>query len=412
MTLDATAAAAGCPYHLDATGAGTHQEAAALRALGPAARTTLPGGVDAWTVTDPRLIRWLLAHPDVSKDASQHWPDYIRGDIPQDWVLRMFVDVRNAFTAYGKEHRRLRRPLAAAFTPRRVRALIPQIEAITDSLLDNLAAAGSEDVVDLREHLTWRLPLMVVNAIFGTPDHLTDAFRDAAGAIFVTDDSAADPSRIYGLIHELIAYKTAHPGEDLSTVLIAARDAGEISDQELADSFVLIISAGHETTVNALGHGIVNLTTHRDQLALATSGAVPWDQVVEEILRHEPPVATLIMRFPTRDLHDAVSGITFKQGEPIAINFAAAGRDPHTHGDSAEAFDITRARKDHLSFGHGAHLCVGAELARIETRIALKALFTRFPHLRLAVDPADLQPFPSNVSNGYLSIPAHLGPTV
>ncbi|MFE6520878.1 cytochrome P450 [Streptomyces sp. NPDC057794] len=412
MTLDTHAPARGCPYRLDATGADTHGEAAALRALGPAVRTILPGGVEAWSVTDPGLIRRLLTHRGVSKDASRHWPAYIRGEIPEDWPSRIFVDVRNALTAYGPEHRRLRRPLAAAFTPRRVRALIPQIEAITRSLLDDLGGTAPGDVVDLRQRLTWRLPLMVVNAVFGTPDHLGDQFREAAGALFATDISPEQAqtanARMYALIDELIAYKAAHPAGDLSTDLIKAQAAGEITGQELRDSFVLIISAGHETTVNALNHAIINLSTHPDQLALALHGAVPWEQVVEEVLRYEPPVATLIMRFAVHDIYDEPSGVHFRQGDAIAINYAAAGRDPHRHGDTADLFDITRTDTTHLSFGHGPHLCVGAELARVEARIALQRLFERYPGLRLAIHPTRLQPLPSNISNGHTHLPVVL----
>lgn len=411
MTLEAQVPVRGCPYRLDATGADTHGEAAALRAMGPAVRTILPGGVEAWSVTDPGLIRRLLTHDGVSKDAARHWPAYIRGEI-DDWPSRIFVDVRNALTAYGPEHRRLRRPLAAAFTPRRVRALMPQIEAITQRLLNELYDTAPGEVVDLRQRLTWRLPLMVVNAVFGTPDHLNDLFREAAGDLFATDISPeraqAASARMYALIDELIAYKTDEPADDLSTDLVNARAAGEITDQELRDSFVLIISAGHETTVNALNHAIINLSTHRDQLALALDGAVPWEQVVEEVLRYEPPVATLIMRFAVHDIYDEPTGIQFRQGDAIAINYAAAGRSPDRHGDTADAFDITRPDKTHLSFGHGPHLCVGAELARIEARIVLQRLFERFPDLHLAIHPSQLQPLPSIISNGHTHLPVVL----
>jgi cytochrome P450 len=407
--------ATGCPYRLDGKGTDIHGEAAALRALGPAARVLLPGGIPAWSVTDPHLIRRLLTHPDISKDAHQHWPAYINKEIPADWPLRIWVDVRNALSAYGPEHTRLRRPLAAAFSPRRVRALAPQIETITHTLLDDLQTTGPEDIVDLRARFAWRLPLLVVNAVLGVPEDLHDDFRDEVGNLFATnlspDKAAQAPVAVYGLISQLIAHKREHPGDDITSGLIAAHAEGQLTEQELADSLMLLIGAGHETTVNLLDHASVSLLLHPGQLAMATTGQIGWDRVVEEALRHQAPIATIILRFPVRDVHDEATGLTFAQGEAIAINYAAAGRDSGVHGQDADHFDITRSTvRDHFAFGHGAHLCLGAELARIEARIALAALFARFPGLRLAVEADQLRPLPSLISNGHEQVPVVLGP--
>ncbi|MFG2463401.1 cytochrome P450 [Streptomyces sp. NPDC048523] len=403
-------------YLLDPTGGDIHGETAALREAGPAARVILPGGIPAWTVTDPDLIRRLLSHPKISKDAYQHWPAYINREIPDDWPLRIWVDVRNALTAYSAEHKRLRRPLAAAFSTRRVRALAPQITDVTRTLLDELAVTGPDDEVDLRARFAWRLPLQVVNLILGVPDEFHDDFRDSVGALFITTTSPEEGQaaivRIYELIDKLIGYKRRNQADDITSQLIAAQYAGEISEKELADSFILLIGAGHETTVNAIDHAVVNLLTHPEQLALATSGAIGWTQVVEECLRHQAPVATVILRFAVEDVHDETTGLTFGRGDAIAINYAAAGRDPRVHGDSAGQFDITRPTTGkHLAFGHGAHLCVGAEIARIEIRTALEELFARFPNVSLAVDPDQLEPLPSIITNGHTRVPVVLGRT-
>ncbi|MET9778926.1 cytochrome P450 [Streptomyces sp. NPDC006367] len=405
---------AGCPYRLDGTGSDIHGEAAALRDRGPATRVLLPGDIPAWSITDPGLIRRLLTHPDISKDAAQHWPAYTSGQLPADWPLRIWVDVRNALSAYGTEHRRLRRPLAAAFATRRVRALIPQIEEITRTLLDEVAVAGPDQEVDLRDMFAWRLPLRVVNVLLGVPDDLHDDFRDAVGALFVTnatpEAAAAAGQRVYELIGKLIDHKRQTPGDDVTSTLVAAHAEGELSDQELADSFVLLIGAGHETTVNLLDHAVTHLLTHPDQLHRATSGHTPWEQVVDEALRLEAPIATIIMRFAVRDVTDEPTGITFAKGDAMVINYAAAGRDPAVHGPDADRFDTNRpTAHQHLAFGHGAHMCLGAELARIEARIALDALFTRFPDMRLAVEADQLRPLPSFISNGHQSLPVRLG---
>ncbi|MET7287043.1 cytochrome P450 [Streptomyces sp. NPDC005573] len=415
--MTSTTPVTGCPYAIDGAGTDIHAEADALRALGPAAPALLPGNIRAWSVTDPALIRRLLVHPDISKDASQHWPAYIDGEVPADWPLRIWVDVRNALSAYGTEHRRLRRALSTAFTSRRVRALVPRIEEITQGLLDELEDAGPDETVDLRARFAWRLPLLVVNAVLGVPDDLHDAFRDTIGRLFSTgstpEEAVAAATDVYGLIGRLIEYKREHPEKDVTTSLVRAQAAGEITTQELADSMMLLIGAGHETTVNLLDHATVLLLTHPDQLALVTSGKTPWDQVVEEALRLEAPLATMIMRFAVNDLTDEASGVTFAKGDALVVNFAAAGRDPGAHGSDADRFDVTReTARDHLAFGHGVHFCLGFELARAEARIALSALFARFPDLSLAVDPGELKPLASFISNGHQSIPVRLGRTV
>lgn len=413
-TPSTEAPAAGCPYRLDPAGSDIHGEAAALRERGAATRVLLPGDIPAWSVTDPGLIRRLLTNPDISKDAAQHWPAYLSGQLPADWPLRIWVDVRNALSAYGQEHNRLRRPRAAAFSSRRVGALVPQIEKLVHALLDELQKAGPDEVVDLRARFAWRLPLLVAGAILGVGEDLHEDFRDSVGALFATDlapeEARSAHARVYELIGQLIEQKKAKPADDVTSGLIAAQQAGSFSDTELRDSLVLLIGAGHETTVNALDHGAVNLLVHRDQLARVLEGEVAWDQLTEEVLRHQAPIATIIMRFAVTDVVDEITGITFARGDALVINYAAAGRDHGTHGPDADEFDPGRATaRDHLAFGHGPHLCLGAQLARLEIHIALEAVFTRFPDLQLAVAAQDLVPLPSFISNGHESVPVRLG---
>jgi len=352
----------------------------------------------------------------VSKDAHQHWPALLNGDVPADWPLRVWVDIRTVQTAYGSDHSRLRRPLVPAFAARRVRALAPWIESTTATLLDDLAgaaAAAPDGILDLRAHFASQLPWLTVTALLGLPEDMHDGFHRINDTVFSTnltaEQAAAVTAEAAPLLRDLLALKSEHPADDIASALVDAHREGLLSEQELADSIWMVLGAGYGTTANLLDHAVVNLLTLPAQLELATSGRVGWDQVVEETLRHQAPVANFMMRFPTEDLFDEMTGLTFSQGDALVINYAAVGRDPGVHGADADHFDITRPTvRDHLAFGHGPNYCLGAELARLEGRIALSALFTRYPDLELAVAPDRLTPLPSIIANGHQEIPVRL----
>lgn len=399
-----------CPFILDVDGTDIQAEGARLREQGPATLVELPGGVSAWAISSAELLRSLLTDPRASKDPRQHWSAWTNGEIAEDWPLRLWVSVQNMFTAYGAEHRRLRSLVAAGFTARRTMALRPQVEQITDDLLAKMAATAPGTPVDLRAEFAYPLPVEVICQLFGVPDEQRHELRKVVDTVFDTtttpEEASANGVEMYRLLTALAEAKRATPGDDLTTAMITARnaDGGVLSGAELVDTLILMLTAGHETTVNLLDQAITAMLTHPDQLDLVRSGRQSWSDVIEETLRWQAPVAYLPLRYAVEDIDtgDAV----IPKGDAILAAYAATGRDRRQYGDTADTFDITRANKQHQSFGHGAHHCLGAPLARLEAEVALSALFSRFPDLSLAVPPEELTPMHSFLSNGHTSLPA------
>lgn len=388
-------------------------ESARLRALGAVVPVDLPGGIPAWAPTGYDTLKSLILDPRVSKDPRRHWSLWPEiGEHPSwGWILG-WVGVINMLSTYGPDHTRLRKLVAPSFTARRTEAMRTRVEAITAELLDGLDAAPDAEV-DLRAGYAHPLPMRMICELFGVPDHLVEATGTLIAAIMDTSDPSPEhgafvQQQIGSVLPALIAHKSEHPGDDMTTELIRVRDedGDRLSDEELLYTLLLVIGAGFETTVNLIGNAVVALLRHPGQLEAVRAGEIGWEAVVDEVLRVHPSIATLPLRFVVSDI--TIGGVTIPAGDAIVTTYAASGLDPAHYGPTAADFDATRSADDHLAFGIGVHRCIGAPLARMEAMSALPALFDRFPGLRLTAAASELRQVPSFIAEGWQQIPVRL----
>ncbi|MEU3022088.1 cytochrome P450 [Nocardiopsis alba] len=395
-----------CPFRMDPAGGDLQAEAAELRQVGPAVRAVLPGGVVAWSVTRYESIRELVSDPRVFRDFRAHWPD--RDRVPDGWTLGALTFMEGFLNRYGEEHRRLRRMVSPAFTPKRVRALEETVRDRARVLIAEMARSAPGDVVDLRSSFSWPLTMWVICELLGVPDERREALGAAVDALL---DTSAAPERaletrghIYRLLAELAEYKREHPAPDLTGDLTAYEGRGELSSEELVGTLLLMIGAGFETAVNLITSSVHSLLTHPEHRERLVRGELSAEEVVEESLRRDPPVMHLPMRYAVEDI-DLGEGALIRRGEAILVGFGGGGRDPELHPEAPDLFDPDRTSKEHLSFGFGAHFCVGAHLARLEGRVALEELFATLPDLEPAAPGAEPPRIPSIIVNGAAELP-------
>lgn len=284
------------------------------------------------------------------------------------------------------EHQRLRRMLTAEFTIRRMKRLEPRIVEIVDARLDAMIAAGPPS--DLVADFALPIPSLVICELLGVPYADRDDFQHRSTlqldlSLPIAERLALQrQSREY--MRGLVRRARQGPGEDILGMLV--RDHGdELSDDELVGIAGLLLLAGHETTSNMLGLGVLALLRHPEQLAAVRDDPDAVGPAVEELLRWLSIVQNAIPRFTTTDVE--VAGVRISAGELVFASLPAGNRDPEFI-DSPDVLDIRRGAPGHLAFGHGVHHCLGAPLARMEMRIAIPALLRHFPTLALA-EPFD-----------------------
>jgi pimeloyl-[acyl-carrier protein] synthase len=291
------------------------------------------------------------------------------------------------------DHTRLRALVSKAFTPRVVEGLRPRIRQIVDGLIVRAQAVGTMDLI---EEFAYPIPVNVICEMMGVPVQDHERFKGwsldiARGldSVWLPPDSevprrsAAARHAISGYFRELIAARRASPRGDLLSALIAAEEAGDkLSEEELVATCILILIAGHETTVNLIGNGVLALLRHPDELDRLRRTPALITSAVEELLRYDGPVQRTA-RVASDDA--TIGGRTIRTGDMVMPFIGAADRDPAQFPDP-DRLDLSRGDNRHLAFGWGIHFCLGAPLARVEGQIAIDALVRRLPRLALVGD--------------------------
>jgi cytochrome P450 PksS len=328
-------------------------------------------------------------------------PDEVRAQHEFD-TDQMFDMVNQHMLNYDPPiHSRLRRLVSHAFTPKRIRDLGPRIEDITAELID-----GVGDAFDLIDDVAAPLPIAVIAELLGVPIEDHEQFRWMVDAMLRPTDGQSGITAAMSLlqyVNEAIELRRTRPGDDLLSALIHLEEQGDrLSHAELISTVQLLLIAGHETTVNLIGNGMIELMTHPESQAALIANSDLLDPAIEEMLRYHGPVETPFPRFAYEDVE--IGGQTIKAGDQVVPVLLGANRDP-AHFDDPDRFDVTRDPNRHVAFGFGAHYCLGAPLARLEARIAIGKLLERWPTLRLGIDRAELEWHPDFFLRGARSIP-------
>ena len=372
-----------------------------IRKKDPVFRFLMPNGQYAWIITRYRDANEILSDPRFITNFEQPQTDELSTQSHKEILSRNLLNVNPS------DHRRLRRLVQKAFTPRMVENLRSRVEEISNELLDKVQNKGNMRLI---EDFAFPLPIIVICEMLGVPIEDQDKFREWSNILMegvnnpkFTQQSEEVIIAFVNYLHDLIALKRSDLQEDLISYLISVEDEGDVLTQHelYALVFVLII-AGHETTVNLIGNGVLALLEHPEQKGKLKKQPGLIHSAIEEILRYDGPVEVSNIRWATENVE--FKGKHIQKGEMVFISFSSANRDPQQF-TNPDKFDITREANNHIAFGKGVHYCVGAPLARLEGEIAIGTLMRRMPNLRLNTDLNSLEWRSGMIIRGIKEIP-------
>jgi cytochrome P450 len=370
---------------------------AMLRKEAPAHRIPGPMGSQIWLITRYRDARDALGDPRFAKDPSHapEWAKLLAGGASDEGPFG-----RNMLNSDPPDHTRQRRLVSMAFTNKRVERLKPRIEQITTELADAMDTGRSADLMSAFAH---PLPITVICELLGIPVADRHEFATWTRMLLASPATPEGVESRRNGNHLMNVYlsdliERVRPDVDLSldydsqpdllSALMVPWQADTLSERELLGMVKLLLVAGHETTVNHIGNGLLALLLRPEALELLRERRELLPTAVEEMLRFDGPIERVPWRFTTEDVE--VGEVTIPKGSAVNVVLGSADRDL-TQFANADELDITRTENQHLAFGFGPHYCLGAPLARAESRIAFDTLLTRFPRLRLAVPPRELR---------------------
>ncbi|MEU2158507.1 cytochrome P450 [Streptomyces sp. NPDC019396] len=391
----------GCPYK-----ANPYPLYERMREAGPVHRVLFPSGVRAWLVTGYEAAHAALNDDRLGKNhdrGNDRWR--VRASImpePQHSQLQVHLLHQDP-----PKHTHMRRFVTDGFTPRRIDALLPRFQELADTLVDALPRTGPADLVS---GFAAHFPFQVLAEVIGLPPELAAGFDRDWGKV-VQPVGPTDPgrplyeARLHGLqsyIAEVVTHKRAHRGDDLLSRLVAARDRGELSREELDSMIFQLLVAGQEPVTNQITTALIALFRHPGALDRLRRDPGLLPRAVEELLRYDGAFELTTWRFfaEASDLH----GTGVPAGDSVIVSLCAANRDPRRF-EKPDELDLDRSPNPHLAFGHGIHFCPGAALARAELRIALGTLIARLPGLRLAVPEEELAWTPAVLGRGTSRLP-------
>ncbi len=370
---------------------------------------TLPDKRTVWLVTRYDDVAQVLRDERFAKDRSRVLS---RAQLAKEpWMPAMFKPLaRNMLDVDPPDHTRLRALVQQAFSPRVVEQMRPRIESLVGELIDGFARRQR---IDLIRDYALPIPTTIIAEMLGVNAQDRHKFHRWSSTILVAAASRwgtfrAIPNAWFFMryLRKLVHARQSDPQSDLVTALVEAHDAGDrLSESELLSMIFLLIVAGHETTVNLIGNGMLALLEHPDQLAKLRDDPSLVKPAIEELLRFTSPVETATERYAREDV--TLSGVTIPKGGLVLAAIASANRDERCF-ENPDALDITREPNKHLAFGLGIHFCVGASLARLEGQIAIRALLSRAGDLQLVVPPDALRWRSGLVLRGLKALPVNL----
>ncbi len=381
---------------------------AQLRHQDPIHQINLPGGHPAWLITRYEDADAILRDERFVKNPHNVFtPEEFAADpmaLPRE--ITGFVN-QHMLNMDPPDHARLRSLVNLSFTPRMIEQWRGRIQEITDELIDAVEHKGEMDLID---QFAFPLPVIVISEMLGVPSSEREKFRVWSNAL---TETAGNPEAFrqtqgelmafYLYLSQLIESKRQAPTNDLLSKLIQTEEQGDkLSQSELLSMVFLLIVAGHETTVNLIGNGVLALLEHPDQMQLLKDEPGLIKTAVEEFLRYRGPIMIATQRWAREDLE--FGGKHMAHGDHVLVALAANNRDDEEFANP-DKLDITRQENRHLAFGKGIHYCLGAPLARLEGQIAIGTLVRRLPNLRLSVDPQTLVWRPGSLMMGLRTLP-------